>query len=71
MTERDDQRENDVREVLDNPEWSEADIRAGYSLSDFAPAMAESIAHMLGRPVRRSKRLGSTETSEPQDAVSS
>lgn len=53
MTEREHDGAEHARDVLDNPEWSEDDVRAGGSLTDFAPEMAEAIARTLGRPVRR------------------
>jgi hypothetical protein len=36
-------RDDDEREVLDNPEWSEDDIRKGTRLRDFAPALADTL----------------------------
>ena len=55
MTERDHDRAGHARDVMDNPDWSEDDVRAGYSLADFAPETAKNIAQALGRPVRRRK----------------
>ena len=56
MMERDHDREGHARDVMDNPEWSAEDIRAGCSLADFAPEMAKDIARVLGRPGRGRKR---------------
>ena len=53
MTEREHARDDqDARDVADNPEWSESDIRAGRSLADFEPVLADNIARLIGRPVR-------------------
>ncbi len=47
--------ERDREEVLDNPEWSEADIKTGRHLSDVTPKLAGRIARILGRPMRGAK----------------
>ncbi len=68
MTERDHDREGHARDVMDNPEWSGDDIRAGRSLADFAPQTAKNIAQVLCRPVRRRKsRLADPEPKMPAD----
>ena len=54
--EREYDREQNIRDVLDNPEWDEADVRAGRKLADFEPDLAANIARALGRPVRTGKR---------------
>lgn len=57
----------DVRDVLDNPEWNDADIRARRTLADFAPELAANIARAIGRPVRGGKREDAREASERED----
>lgn len=53
MTKRDLTSSNgNARDDEENPEWSEADIRKGLSLSDLNPALAERIAAVIGRPAR-------------------
>ena len=60
-----------VADVMNNPEWSEEDVRAGRSLADFAPEMAETIARTLGRPIRRRERPDVDPKPELQDVSSS
>ena len=60
-------RKADTRDVLDNPEWDEADIRARRTLADFAPELAANIARAIGRPARGGKREDAREASERED----
>ena len=58
------ERPEDLDDVMDNPEWSPADIRAGERLADYAPELSVNISRALsphkpfmqeaGRPASKS-----------------